>query len=379
MDERYSGVAEYTRLLVQHLLEEDSANRYFLYYNSRRDVSGRLPRFAFPNARFVRTRIPNKVFNYLFLKLFGRPFFDRLAEKQTGERIDLFFMPHVNFAAWSPRARSVLAVHDLSFFHFPEFFNWRKNLWHHMLAMKKLIRRFDAVVAFSRNTADDIAAIAGIASERIRVIPSGLERKFAKLSAGDRRLAETRKKYKLPERFIFTLSTVEPRKNIEGLIEAFEILKKDGGQEDLQLVIAGGRGWKSGPIYRRAAASPSSSDIVFLEYVDNDDRAFLYNLAAVFAFPSFYEGFGFPPLEAMACGTPTVVSSASCLPEVVGDGALIIDPYNPAALAAALEALLRDAELAADFSRAGLERAKSFDWQKTAQGYLSLFESLNRA
>ncbi len=376
MDERYSGVAEYTRLLVQHLLEQDSRNQYFLYYNSRHDVSGRLPRFDFPNARFVRTRIPNKIFHYPFLKFLGRPYFDRLVQKQTGERMDIFFMPHLNFAAWSPAVKSVVAVHDLSFYHFPEFFNWRKNLWHRLLGVRGLLRRFDQVVAFSKNSAEDIGSLTGIAPERISVIPSGVEAKFRKLAADDPELLATRAKYSLPDRFILALSTVEPRKNIEGLIEAFEVLKGEQGSDDLKLIIAGGRGWKSAPIYRRAARSAYSSDIIFLGYVPAEDRPALYNAATVFAFPSFYEGFGFPPLEAMACGTPTVVATASCLPEVVGQGALLVDSYNPLALAEAIRNIFTDKRLAAELSAAGKVQAAIFNWNKTAKAYLDIFSNV---
>lgn len=384
LDERYSGVSEYVRLLLTNLLEVDTQNQYFLFYNSARDFSGRLPVFRQSNVHVVYTRLPNKIFNYLFLKIFGRPYFDRLAKRQTGQSIDLFFMPHLNFAAWSPEVKSVLAVHDLSFYYFPEFFNWRKNLWHRLLNVKKLVKRFDRVVAFTENSADDIVSLSHMQRERLSVIPSGLEAGFKPLLKNDPELLRVRGKYALPERFILSLSTVEPRKNIEALIEAFDLLKSkeskraDRGVTSLKLVIAGGRGWSSASMYRRAESSPYARDIIFLDYVEAGDRVYLYNAAEVFAFPSFYEGFGFPPLEAMACGTPVVAATSSCLPEIAGEGALMIDPYNSAALAEALQTILEDDILAQKLRAAGLRTAEKFRWKKTALAYLDLFQELGQ-
>ncbi len=373
MDERYSGVSEYTRLLLTALLRADSENRYFFYYNSYADISARLPRFDFPNVRLIRTQIPNKLFNYPLLRLWRRPRFDNIVQRLTGEKMDIFFMPHVNFAAWSPSVKTILAVHDLSFFRFPEFFSWRKNLWHFLLGIKQLIRRFDTVVAFSHNTAEDVQALSGIAATRVSVIASGLEAGFSPMSSSDPRLSVVRQKYGLPKRFILALSTIEPRKNIEGLIEAFEILKRRDGFKDLQLIIAGGRGWKATPIYRRATTSFVSSDIRFIGYVENEERVALYNLASTFVFPSFYEGFGFPPLEAMACGTPTIVAAASCLPEMVGSGAITVDPYDSTLFGEALYNVLSDEFLARRLSAEGMKRTTSFSWKSTAEKYLELF------
>lgn len=371
MDKRYSGVAEYTFELLKALLIIDQKNHYWLLYNSYHDVSDRLPTFDYSNVTIVRTKYPNKFFNYVLLKCFHRPLFDKL----VGQPIDIFFMPHLNFARWSPSLPSIVTVHDLSFVHFPKFFNWRKNLWHTLLSVKKLLKRSSVVVTLSENTQNDVKQYADIDDARTSTIYSGISEVFTIINKEDSRLQAVKQKYNLPHSFIFFLGTIEPRKNIEGLIKAFEIVKSKKCP-DLKLVIAGGRGWKADPVYEAANKSSFVKDIIFLDYVEAGDKVYLYNLATLFVYPSFYEGFGFPPLEAMASGTPTIVSATSSLPEVVGEGAVMIDPYNPMSIASAISEVLNDDSLRSHLIEQGKQQAAKFTWEKTAEQYLQLFSSI---
>lgn len=372
MDERYSGVAEYTLELLRALLAIDRDNRYYLWYNSARDISGRMPVFDYENVTVIRTRFPNKLLNYPLLWLLRRPRLDKL----IGKKIDIFFMPHLNFFAMSPSVKTVITVHDISFHLFPKFFNWRKNLWHYFIGIKSLLRRFDRVVTMSENNAADIATLPHLSSKKIIVIPAGLPKGFRKLEATDPGLEMVAKKYDLPKRFVFFLGTIEPRKNIAGLLEAFERLIAETNDPDLYLILAGGRGWKAGPIYQRARRSSCNDRIRFIDYIDREDKVYLYNLAALFAYPSFYEGFGFPPLEAMACGTPTVTAFSASLPEVTENAALLVDPYNPSAIAEAMKAVLEDPALAESLSGAGMSQAEKFNWDRVAHEYINVFAEL---
>lgn len=372
MDARYSGVAEYTIELLQALLEIDTHNRYLLFYNSFQKLQQRLPVFPQSNVRVVATRIPNKIFNYAFLTLFGRPYFDKL----TKEKIDLIFLPHINFAAWSRKIPTVLTVHDLSFIRYPEFFSFRKNVWHWFLGVKKLLQRVTHVITLAENTKADIVAYSRISAESVSVIYSGISKVFRKLETSNENLTIIKEKYNLPDQFLLFLGTVEPRKNLGSLITAFELVKDSGNYPDLGLVIAGGRGWKSYSVYKQARQSRYAKEIKFLDYIPAEEKVYLYNIASIFVYPSFYEGFGFPPLEAMACGIPAIVSASSSLPEVVEQSAVMIDPYNARSISVAIEQLLRDKSLCDHFSSLGQEQAQKFNWSKAAKKYLQLFERL---
>lgn len=386
MDAQYSGVSEYVYRLLEAIFAIDQKNEYILFCNGLQDA--KLPDFKKDNIKIIQTRIPNKVFNYLYLWPFGRPLFDKLVgpstslpstslgEIGTSEKVDIFFMPHLHLAAISPSVKSFLTVHDISFLVNKPWFSWRKNIWHWFVNVKKLTKRFDKIIAVSENTKRDLISFCHVAEDKIKVIYSGITKSFVKLDLHGPRFNIIRNKYRLHKPFILFLSTIEPRKNVIGLIKAFEILKKDNRHAGLQLVLAGGLGWKSEPIIKTIKSSLVKEDIIMLDYVESADRVVLYNLASVFAYPSFYEGFGFPPLEAMACGTPVVAAANSSLGEIVGDAGILVDPYNSKSIALGLKTILDNPELAQDLSLKGLEQAKKFTWEKAAEEYLAVFESL---
>lgn len=393
MDARYSGVSEYTLNLVKEILRLDSYNDYRLFYNSFGDCLN-IPEFAENNVKLVKYNYPNKVLNYLFFKFFNYPKID----KELG--VDIFFMPHINFIGLSGGVKRLLTVHDLSFLKYPEFFSRRKNFWHKMINVKKLIKRFDTIVAVSENTKRDIMELCGVDENKIKVIYAGVGEEyrkinfqfslykagqaifnfqsnpnfqFSKLNTDETRLLDVKSKYNLPDKFILYLGTVEPRKNVEGIIRAYNQLRVNNYElRDYKLVIAGGRGWKSDKIYKESEQSEFRDDIRFLDYVDSADKPYLYNLASVFIYPSFYEGFGFPPLEAMASGVPVITSYAASLPEVTGGATLMVDPYNIGDIALAMENILTDENLRSKLVKRGLERVKKFSWGKTAKEYLEV-------
>ncbi len=371
MDKYYSGVSEYVFRLLQAIFAIDTQNKYILFCNAAGDVESRLPKFDQANVTVVTRHIPNKIFNYAMLWPFNRPRFDKL----VGEKVDIFFMPHLQFASVSAGVKSILAIHDISFLVNPRFFSWRKNVWHWFVNARRLARRFDRVVAVSESTKQDLVRIAGVDEQRIRVIHSGILPEFKPMD--EAATAEVRGRYGLAKPYIFFLATIEPRKNIEGLCEAFSILKEDEKYSDLELVIAGGRGWKAGPIFKALKHSAHASDIRILDYVPSEDRPALYAAASVFAFPSFYEGFGFPPLEAMACGTPVVVAANSSLFEIVGTAGILVDPYEPAAIARGIDEIMSNPALAQELSEAGIRQAAQFSWNNAAQAYIELFNELN--
>jgi glycosyltransferase involved in cell wall biosynthesis len=364
MDEQYSGVSWYTLDLLTEILRQDKINDYKLFYNSGHDVSGRVPALG---KEIVATRYPNKFFNYLLQKFLHRPKLDELCGK-----VDVFWQPHINFSSFSVGTKVILTVHDLSFLVFPEFFSWRKCIWHRFMGLEGLIGRADVIIAISESTKNDIIRFFPSAKDKVRVVYSGCGPEFVKLPADDPRLLEVKRKYGLGDNIVLSIGTAEPRKNAAGLIKAFDEANLYGWQ----LVLAGASGWKNKAFHKAIKEAKNKENIKLLGYVDKDDRPYLYNLAKVFAYPSFYEGFGLPVLEAMACGTPVITSAVSSLPEIAGDAAVLVSPDNDEDLSVALKSLVKSDGMRDWYSAKGLSRAKDFTWRRTAEEYLSIFNCL---
>jgi len=369
MEKEYSGVSEYTLNLVKAILAQDRENEYKLFYNSGRDISGRMPEFKNENAEIASTHYPNKIFNYLLQKTLRYPEIDKMLG------VDIFWLPNPNFISLSRKAKKILTIHDLSWLRCPNFFSLRRNLWHYIINIKKLIRESDKIIAVSENTKNDIMDLTGVSGSKVEVIYSGIDEELRVIGKNDQSLKEVKKKYNLADKFILFLGTQEPRKNIVGLIKAYnEFRKNSAGGKEVELVIAGGKGWKERRTVNEWKKSKYQEDIKFLNYIPRQDKVYLYNLASVFVYPSFYEGFGFPPLEAMACGLPTITAFSSSLPEVAGEVSLLVDPYKTGEIAQAIERVLSDDNLKNDLIERGREKASEFSWQKAVGKYIDIFK-----
>jgi glycosyltransferase involved in cell wall biosynthesis len=288
-----------------------------------------------------------------------------------------------------------MIFYDLSFLRFPKFFSFSKRIWHQFMLPKRQAQKAGIIVAISESTKQDLVSFYKIDPNKIKVIYPGIDNKFRVIS-DKTKLIEIKDKYRLSDDFILYFGTIEPRKNILGLIKAFEEIKKEKfgkildvnwqgfegvvrGQKDkifdfskLKLVIAGTKGWLCKEVFEQVKNSNLKDDIIFTGFVSEEDKVYLYNLAKVFVYPSFFEGFGLPPLEAMACGVPTVASNKSSLPEVVGNAAIMINPQNLNEISWAKKEILENQELSDYLIRTGLKRAKQFDWDNTAKEILKL-------
>ena len=269
---------------------------------------------------------------------------------------DAFFGPAGALPLGDVGCPTVITVHDLAIYRNRDWFPVRQPLstgW----VVPRSLKRADRVVAVSQNTARDVEAIFDVPRSRIAVVPEAVSPKFRPLGAED--LAEARARMKLPERFILFVSTIEPRKNLTTLLEAWAMMR-----DRPDLVVVGGWGWRYEPI--KAQMERLGPRLHHIQGLDPTDLPAVYNLALALAHPAWYEGFGLPPLEAMACGTPAIVSDRSSLPEVVGDAALIVPADNPQAWCRALEEVTGDAAIAADLRRRGILRAAQFSWGHSA-------------
>jgi glycosyltransferase involved in cell wall biosynthesis len=269
---------------------------------------------------------------------------------------DVFFGAAGALPLMDVGAPSVITVHDLAIYRNAGWFPQRQPLSTRWVIPSSL-RRADMVIAVSNNTARDAEELFGVPRSRIAVVPHGVSRGLRPMGGEER--ASARERLHLPERFILFVGTIEPRKNLLTLLEAWAMM---GDRPDL--VIVGGWGWNYEPIKERM--SRLGDRVHHLESLDPGDLPAIYNLAQVLAHPAWYEGFGLPPLEAMACGTPVVVSDSSSLPEVVADAGLVVPAGDANAWRKALEKVLGDTELAADLRRRGILRAAEFSWSRSA-------------
>ena len=270
---------------------------------------------------------------------------------------DVYFGPAGALPLGTIACPSVITVHDLAIYRNPRWFPGRQPLSTRLVVPRSILRA-DVVISVSENTARDIVQIFGIERSRIQVVPHGISPKFRPMGGDER--AEARARLGLPERFILFVGTIEPRKNLETLLDAWAMMR-----DRPDLVVVGSWGWSFEAI--RAKMARLGPRLHHLDSFDPEELPAIYNLARVLAHPAWYEGFGLPPLEAMACGTPCVVSDRSSLPEVAGDAALIVPAGDADAWRKALERVMGDAQFAADLRQRGILRAAEFSWQRAAR------------
>lgn len=357
---RRTGVEEYLIGLLGELFELDRKNQYTLFNNGFVQENREFEIYAKnPNVKIANLKIPDKIFNSAITFL-SQPKLNKLCGDP-----DVFFSPSWNFCKLSKGVKRVLTVHDLSFEISPDFFPFKKRLWHKIIGARRQAESADKIIAVSRSTKNDLANIYGINPEKIEVVYSGINNKFFKRhSEEEKRMV--RKKYGLPENFILFVGTIEPRKGISNLIKAFEKFKKKN-RDDMNLVISGVRGWSCKEIFKLAGDSPESRNIKLTGFVEDKDKPALIQSSRLFVYPSFYEGFGFPPLEAMASRTPVIISHNPSLPEIAGDGALMINPWNQDEFVWAIEEMAYNEKLRERMVGKGIKHAGKFSWEKTAK------------
>jgi len=291
-------------------------------------------------------------------------------ETVTGS-LDMFYSPDFVLPPTCRATRTLLTVHDLSFLHHPETFVLALHRYLERVVPRS-VARADLVLADSSHTRSDLISLLGVSPGKVRVLYSGVDARFRpqrEPEEGER----LRTRYGLDERpYVLSVGTLQPRKNYIRLIHAFAILRE--AMPETQLAIAGGRGWLCQDIF--AAAEAHGESVRLLGFVDEAHLPALYRGAALLAFPSLYEGFGLPVLEAMACGVPVVCSNVSSLPEVAGDAAVLVDPFDVGGLAEAMERVLQDADRRRDMVARGIAQAARFTWDEAARQLLAAFDAV---
>lgn len=281
------------------------------------------------------------------------------------EKIDLLHSLAFVTPLLSP-CPSVITIYDLSFIMFPQSFKYWKRLYL-ALFTRLSARKARRIITISESTKRDTVHLLGVSSEKVDAVYCGVDKAFHPLP--EREIAFFRQKRGLPERIILFVGTIEPRKNVARLIEAYSHLR-DG---QVKLVIGGARGWLYEEVFARVEELGLTGDVLFPGYIPPDELPLWYNAAELFVYPSLYEGFGLPPLEAMACGTPVITSNVSSLPEVVGEAGLTVDPIDSKGLAEAMNQVLGSEALRQSMRERGLARAGSFSWAKAARETVEVY------
>jgi glycosyltransferase involved in cell wall biosynthesis len=364
---RKTGVGQYAFRLLQAILAIDRENDYVLFSPEPLDGEDRVALSAWPNLTLVEENPFRSVARSPALAIplwvqFGLP---RLARRR---RLDLFFHTGVVWPIVPRRLapQTWAFVHDLIQLREPRYFH-RHSYYHFLWTRKANLGRFDGVLANSEATRRDLADFFPGQARRVSVTPLAADGRFHPVS-DPAVLERVRAAYRLPERYVLFTGTIEPRKNLPRLISAFAGSR---AAQTTSLVVAGKRGWMAEEAFERAGQLGIGEKVLFVGYVEDRDLAAVYSQARAFVYPSLYEGFGLPALEAMACGVPVIASNTSSLPEVAGNAALLVDPEDTEDLAAAIDRVVLDEAFARELSVASLGRASEFSWEATARSTLA--------
>jgi glycosyltransferase involved in cell wall biosynthesis len=358
-----TGIGNYIASAINAVSKQDKANTYYLLSSGLKvniDSAVDLDR---SNIKHIHQYYPNKLLNSRFALGFGPNLINKIPVK-----LDLFWLPNINFFKFDKHTPTILTIHDLSFLHSREFYSLKRRYWHKLVNVDKLINKAAKIIAVSGNTKRDIVRFFTVPEEKIQVINPGvttakMDRDYAKLLTA---------KFKLPQKYFIYVGTLEPRKNISGVIKAFDRYHKD--YPYTELVIVGSKGW----IYRNILRDIKKRKYIrYLGYIPSPAKDALYHLSQGLIWPSFYEGFGFPPMEATYHNIPVIVSYKTSLPEIMKQQALYVDPYNVSDIYQALKSLTEDKVLADDFKTS----AKDFkvpQWDKQATKLIKLFNSFKK-
>ena len=291
-------------------------------------------------------------------------------------QIDVFHgLDHIGVPLFSKVGRYVVTIHDVIPLIWPQFVT-RKHRLVVAAAYRRVRQQADLVIVPSHTTKADVVRQLQMNPDRIAVIPWGCDERFQPKGApAHSRMVQ--RKYGLPARYLLCVGTLEPRKNLSTLLKAYAILRDERCDEETKLVIVGRKGWLYEEIFETVKALTLQQEVVFTDFVEDEDLPDLYRGARLLVFPSLYEGFGLPILEAMASGVPVIASNTSSIPEVAGDAALLIDPRQPHEIAEGIARVFTDDQLRTTLIQRGLARAQSFTWESVAQKTLALYTTLS--
>ena len=362
------GAGRYIINLLKGLFEIDKENTYILA--GRYITSEHLPAIYNLKSNYPDSKIKFKLYGTTQrkLNLWNRL---RLPIELSGFNADLLHCPDFLIPP-TLNKNIILTIHDLSFIRFPQFnFPWFVKKY--TIEVKRNAKRAKKIIAVSQSTKDDIVSFLDISPDKVSVTYEAADTFFRKLSSKEKK-KEVLEKYSIAKKYILSVGTIEPRKNFTTLIKAFNIVKKRNVGFDYKLVIAGRTGWKSEATYTEREASPYKDDILFIGRVSDEDLLQIYNQAELFVFPSVFEGFGLPVLEAMSCGLPVISSNCSSLKEIAGNVGILVTPDDCREISKQISYILKNEKTKEELKKKSLIQAKKFSWAKTAKKTLDVYK-----
>ncbi len=357
---RYSGIGKYIQNLIENLARIDRKNQYILFVKEN-------------DLGICKINQENFNFQVVRASLFSPREQLSLPIEIKRNRLDTFHTPHFNLPLFSP-VKKVVTIHDLIPSIFPKARSSRLSRLYYRFMNSQAAKKAGKIIVDSKNTKKDLLKFFKILEGKIEVIYGGVSERFKPVNDTES-LEAIKKKFNSTKNFLLYVGLRKPHKNLVSLIKVLGILR--GKMDfDIQLVIVGKKDPRFTQVEEAAKKLDLVEEVLSLGEVSDEDLVLLYNAAQIFLFPSLYEGFGLPPLEAMACGTPVISSNTSSLPEVLGDAALLIDPNDTNKWVEKIKAVLTSEDLRKKLKRKGLERARHFSWKRAAQDTLKVYESL---
>ncbi|MFC1662671.1 glycosyltransferase family 4 protein [Patescibacteria group bacterium] len=359
-----AGVGHYTYYLVKNLLKIDHRNEYVLFFTSRLN----------PFSEFEQANVTMKEFPFGRYKKFLPFSYSHMliAALVKQAKLDLFHSP-ANILPLSLTGKAVITIHDLAIYKNPDWFP--SQVFSTKLLVPQSVKKAKKIIAVSQSTANDLREIFNVPAKKIHVIHEGVAIDYLKLK--DRQV-DIKKKFKLPKHYLLFVGTLEPRKNLMMLVKVFAEIRKviDTKFSDIELILAGAPGFQADELFRLIEDLKIKKYVRHIGYITQNEKFKLMKQAWAFVFPSLYEGFGLPVLEAMKLGTPVLTSRASSLPEVTGTSALTINPNDEQAMFKALVKIIQNTSLRSRLKITGRHRADQFTWEKTAKKTLKIYNTV---
>lgn len=361
-----AGVGHYTYHLIDKLLDIDKDNKYVLFFDRR---VGDASFFKHKNSEI-------KFFPFIEYKSFLPVAYSHFlaAAFVSREKLDVFHAPACTIPLTYTK-NSVVTIHDMAIYYRPDWFP--KQIFATRVVVPQSIKKARKIIAVSDYTKQDVIKFMKVPEEKVVVVYNGVDSKVRiKKRVNDKKILT--EKFGIKRKFIIFIGTIQPRKNVMGLVRAFNKLRGTEVFDNYQLVIAGKKGWNYKDIFKSIRELGLTKKVIFTGYVTLEDKKLLLAKASLFVFPSFYEGFGLSILEAQQAGTPVVTSNMTSMLEVAGDGAVLVDPYDIGLISKAIKKILSELEFKSELIRKGYENVKKFSWEKCARETLGIYQDVGK-